>query len=527
MVQHSFKLKPEDALRLGFAPGAFGCPVIINKASDNPRDGNWERRRNYSEAGFARIIGYIIVGLDETYSTLKISKDIYRNDGKRLRSAGEKVYSVIGNIRDLGQLENSIKSPCADDLSTIPYDAIKSMLKYVIGEDITGNKPVPTSLSIINSILDHIRKKQKDHARLLYHWPIFFEHFRDNPTILDRAVKGESLWDALEQFYPRETIEAAKKIKFFSFTWNNLGMSLTNYLKYILFVMSCQPKGAPGPQNEEEARLYNQLGHRFISTFNGFENGGETALKAFFANKNWKKHPSNERDFHNSDYTRFLRDNLIRGIRPEATDEQAVKIIMAMHGNQLGVIAGASAQWHRELRSFKSIERKVYLPKAWPAPFQTVQVPGNVVPGGLSIVSLHTRDMLSDEGDVQHHCVAYHDRRCASGQSRAISIRHGKERLSTATILNDGNEFIYEQHRGFANHAPCGEAILAATWFLEQINKGGIEFSRDWPNLVTVTVTNAEPETLREQFSVIQSRLAKKYREGGFVAFERLCHTVA
>lgn len=232
MIEHSFKLNPEDAVRLGFAPSAFASPLQVHHYVDMTR------------LSFTR---YIIVGIDASYSKFKVSKELYRDNGKMLRSSGDKVLKIVGNIYDLTQLENILSRPCDDEASTVPYDAVRTMLADVIGMEITGNKPLPTSLSVLNSILGHIREDQKDHARLLYQWPIFFDHFRDNPSVLDRAVKGDSLWDALEEFYPKSTIDAARKIKFFSFTWNNLGVSLMNYIKYILFVMGCQPKGGSWP----------------------------------------------------------------------------------------------------------------------------------------------------------------------------------------------------------------------------------------------------------------------------------------
>ena len=520
----SFKLEPEDAVRLGFAPGAFACPMGVQKSYNSPRDGDWERWSIFRERvnNYPPKVDYIIVGLDDTYSKLKISKDLYRNDGK-LRSNGKKVHKEIGNIRDLSQLENMMNRPCEDEVSTNPYDAIKTMLIYVIGQDITGNKPIPTNFSILDAILGHIRSGQKDHARLLYHWPVFFDHFRSNPNTLDRAVKGEPLWDVISEFVPKETIDAARKIKGFSFTWNDQGLSIAQYIKFLVFGLSCLPKGTQWPQNEKEARLFNKICSNHISTFNRYENGPEVALKSLFSKMKWLEWGREYGfDFYTADYFQFITDSIIRPTCPNANDEKVIKIIQTMFGYKN--FLEPSYHWHRNLRSPSSGLRR-NIPNIWPSPFETVSVPERIASGGLSIVSLHTRDSLRDEGDSQRHCVGHHDARCARGLTRVISIRKGNETLSTAAIYKGHNGLHFEQHRGFANADPCGDAHAAAAWFLEGINAGVIEFSRDWPNLETFD-GGPPMETVRDHFAIYQPFMAKKYREGGFEVFERMCQTV-
>jgi len=80
-----------------------------------------------------------------------------------------------------------------------------------------------------------------------------------------------------------------------------------------------------------------------------------------------------------------------------------------------------------------------------------------------SMIELTSGDMLLEEGEAQHHCVATYAPRCAFGNCAIFSLRLGGLRVLTIEVLLSSRKVV--QARGACNRAPtAGERNVLKYW---------------------------------------------------------------
>lgn len=92
----------------------------------------------------------------------------------------------------------------------------------------------------------------------------------------------------------------------------------------------------------------------------------------------------------------------------------------------------------------------------------------------LSVRPLETAADLACEGEEMHHCVASHLDEIERGETIAVSLRFGDERMTATLYPMDRGQLVIDQLAGFANGEPSEEAVrVVEEWLAEQRGRGG------------------------------------------------------
>lgn len=149
--------------------------------------------------------------------------------------------------------------------------------------------------------------------------------------------------------------------------------------------------------------------------------------------------------------------------------------IMTGHGSLLRLVQ-ASRRWHAD-PMLRQGPNGLPLDLSWPVPFGTTELgrgfEARVLASVQELVDEGTHGPDSTGLDGLGHCVGGYGRRCVTGDSLIVSLRHGGARASTAELAPDprgdwrigGQPYALRQHRGHGN----GMATAAAEDALESL----------------------------------------------------------
>lgn len=518
-----FKIDDAICLQLGYAPGAIALPTI-------------------------RPDCMFVAGLLKDYSSLVVSREVFRLSGKRLVATGFKTYNLAGPVTAVDPKLSGMRvyaDKLADtyemDRETVvgvlskPLEGLRKLCTLVLGEDLLMGSMVSGEMRVINRALSYLSEGKKDHARLFLQWPAFYQVFIDMPEIVDRSVAGESMWDLIPHGFDGTSVRELRKLKKFSTAWVDSGVPTDIYIRTLAKACSYLPAGAPRPESADEARSIIEMSSLCDAAFRSLGPGTQAEVKkALFAHsETWHGRTPSFSAEYAYDFIHYVYYNILvdafrlNGIH-EPDDARTAEAFFKIVGGNLSRIAQASKQWHARLPGL--LPSGVGKAENWVAavghlqvpPFRTVDDDTGELVTNVYIFPMDSVADLAKEGNDQRHCVLSQARLCAEGQLRVVSIRQKIEdeykTLSTASFyLEDGFMYIRD-HRAFANQDPGFAAREALGWFEGQVNGGrpAFPFNRDWNPSARPVSGETLREALQGRFELSRPFLSKRMRERGF-----------
>ena len=525
-----FTLDDKQASRLGFAPGAIALPT--------PRP----------DIVFA-------VGLALDYSKVFATTETYRVSAGRLLPSQIKTYNLVGPVNAIDirlpgmrvyveKLREAFKIDEASVHRIVgkPLDEFRKLCTRVIGRDFLNGSLVPGEMRVVNKALEFLSQGKVDHARLFLQWPGFCQTFIEIPDIIDRSVKGESMWDLMPHSFDDASVKELRKIRKFSTAWVDSGVQSDVYLKTLAKACTFLPEGAQRPGTKIEARSLIHMHELCDQAFRSLEPMMQSRVKKelFSHTETWRGETTGFSAEYAYDYIHYVYYNILldafrlNGIH-DPDERQRVRAFFGIVGGNLQRITSSSKQWHSRLPAIMSA-RDSSIPDQWVSAVDRIHVPAfHTVDNEETITNVHifpldNSEELAKEGNGQKHCVYSQKRLCAEGNLRVVSIRQKIEdeyrTLSTASFyLQDGLIYIRD-HRAFANADPSYVSREALGWFEGQVNslRPDFRFNREWSAETRAVQSHDDLRSaLHDRFEKCRPALSKKMQKGGFDALVAEC----
>lgn len=543
-----FVIADRDAVAAGYRPGALAMPT-------------GDRSKVF------------VMGIVSDKSRVEISKDCFVTTPRGLRPAVGKAYSYAGPLatfdmrrptariyleKYLGAYGSEIAGRSgsggvraedggnrAAEMVTKAFDTVLSSLvadcRSVLGEDLLTGVDMPMDFRVVNMALELVALGKRDQARLVLQWPMLTENFRQDMSILDRAVSGETLWSALSPVFSEATIKEIKRFRNVSEGWVPAGASAKDYFDRLAKAAAQLPVGVPRPTCAEESR--------YLLAAEEFCSGAFAYLPANVASamsdrmmartKYWK---DGGQYWSARDYVAFIYDEfVVPGFELDGelpSGSRQMEALVSLTGDSIEKLSSLGELWHADMDNYgtSSTRGTITLAPSWPSAIETLAVPtfraadGREI-GGISIVPLDTREALTAEGSRQRHCVASRQRACCEGRERVVSVRIGGQddlkTLSTASLVVRDGLITVVEHRAFANRKTCEIADYAMGWFESQANLSRPPFSvnKVWPEVRPHDEDfgrGSRLDALARLYGRCRPILSKRVREGGFEAFQKV-----